>query len=534
MSSNIHLLIFDILGVFSALVIVVLGTFVLLKDHRKTVNVTLGLTFTGAIIGIVTYIIGVNVADSGLSHDILMWNVSIIAVSVINFHCAMAILNKQRAEKPLIAFVYIIGIMFLGIFLLQPWTFIGDPVPKMYFPNYFTPGPLHLPFNIIFKLIIPGYLIGLLWRGSRTTEDALESKRLLFFALSFAVAWLVGTIPTLLTYDIRFDPVWGTLFPIIFAVPFIYAVVRYELLDIKIVAKRAVAYATIVIGVGCLVGFFDFMNALLRSSHPSFPIWAMPLILALVLVGIGVFIWRQLREGEILKYEFITTVTHKFRTPLTHIKWANENIKGLLDTMPNKDTAAGRDVRDQLGYIEGANSKLVELTDILANTSDDGDFYRYKIVSDDLSAFAREVIRSVTNHAAVKKITVVEKIDPEVRALFDSSRLKFVVQTFIENGINYTPENGRVTVTVKTIVVHGHREAVCSVTDSGIGITRDELPRIATKLYRGRRARTTDTEGMGIGLYVSKGIVERHRGRLLVESEGEGKGATFSFYIPAA
>ena len=526
-SSNIHLLVFDILGIFSALVIVILGFFVLLKDHRKTVNVTLGLTFTGAIIAIVSYVIGVNVPDSSLSHTILMWDMSVIAVSVINFHCAMAILNRQHTHRALIAFIYIIGAMFVGIFLIMPGLFLGDPVPKLYFPNYFTPGPLHFAFDLIFRLAIPASLIGLLWQGSRRAEDPREKKRLLYFALSFAVAWTVAALPTLLTFDIPFDPIWGTLFPIIFAIPFIYAVVRYELLDVKVVAKRAVAYASIVISVGFLVGFFDFLNALLRASHPSFPIWAMPLVLGLVIVGIGVFIWRQLREGEILKYEFITTVTHKFRTPLTHIKWASENIRSDLG-------ASDGDLGEQLGYIEEANSKLVELTDILANTSDDGDAYRYQIVPEDLSAFSRDIIRAVGRHAAAKKIQIIEKIEPGVRALFDSARLKFVLQTFIENGINYTPENGTVTITVKAVEVHGHREAMCSVADTGIGIVHAELPRISAKLYRSKRARTTDTEGMGIGLYVSKGIIERHRGRMTVESEGENKGATFSFYIPAA
>jgi len=374
-SPNVHLLIFDILGVFSAVVVIVLGFFVLLKDHRKTVNVTLGITFVGAIVAIVSYVIGVNVADTVLSRDILMWNISIIAVSCVNFHCAMAIMNRQQSGRVLIAFIYVIGIMFTGIFLLAPWTFIGDPVPKLYFPNYFTPGPLHLAFNIIFKLVIPGYFIAMLWRASRTALEKPERKRLLYFALSFAVAWLVGTIPTLLTFDIQFDPVWGMLFPIIFAVPFTYAIIRYELLDVKIIAKHAVAYASIVIGVGFLIGFFDFLNALLRTSHPTFPIWAMPLVLALVIVGIGVFIWRQFRESEILKYEFITTVTHKFRTPLTHIKWANENIKSVLEASENKDTPAGREVRDQLGYIEDAYTKAKELGGV-----PDAEIVRYKRV----------------------------------------------------------------------------------------------------------------------------------------------------------
>lgn len=521
MSPNAHLLLHDLVGIFSALVIMVLGFFVILKDHRKTVNITLGFTFLGAIIALLANVIGVSVSNSELSRQILMWNVSIIFISVVNFHCVMALLNQEYQKRNLVRFIYAIGVIFGLIFLLFPDTFIGLSVPKMYFPNYYTPGTLHWAFNLIFKLLIPIYFISTITRATMRETDRVEKKRLMYFTISFLLAWGFGIIPTFLTYDIYFDPVWGMLFPIVFAVPFMYAIFRYELLNIRIVAKKAVVYAISVIGVGILIGFFDLSNQWLNAVYPGFPIWATPLILAMLIVGIGVVIWQQLRESEVLKYEFITTVTHKFRTPLTHIKWATENLR-LAKTHEDRD--------EQLSYIEDANAKLVELTDLLANASEtDDSIYKYHLTRDDLSAFMNEVADFSGDHAKAKRITIVKHIEPGVKALFDGTRLRFVAQTFIENAINYTPDGGAIWVKV----AHMGEDIIVSVKDSGIGISKAELSMVSTKLYRGSKARVTDTEGLGIGLYISKGILLRHHGKMLIDSEGEGKGATFSFVLPA-
>ncbi|MCX6715526.1 MAG: HAMP domain-containing sensor histidine kinase [Candidatus Taylorbacteria bacterium] len=199
-------------------------------------------------------------------------------------------------------------------------------------------------------------------------------------------------------------------------------------------AVKILSYIVAIIGVGLLISFFDSANDWLGSTYPNFPVWAMPLVLSMIIVGIGVLIRRQLHEGEILKYEFITTVTHKFRTPLTHIKWATENLR---------KAATEADRNESLGYIENANSKLVELTDLLVTASEPkDDVYKYRIERANLSSFAEEMIVSSADHANAKKIQVIREISPDVHALFDASRLKFVFQTLIENGINYTGQGG--------------------------------------------------------------------------------------------
>jgi two-component system phosphate regulon sensor histidine kinase PhoR len=108
--------------------------------------------------------------------------------------------------------------------------------------------------------------------------------------------------------------------------------------------------------------------------------------------------------------------------------------------------------------------------------------------------------------------------------------MRFVIQTLVENAINYSKDNCSIIVNVEK----KDNMIIISVKDSGIGIAKEELPRMFTKFYRGKEARSTDTEGMGIGLYMTHDIVTRHHGKIWVESEGPGKGSTFSISLPVA
>jgi signal transduction histidine kinase len=117
---------------------------------------------------------------------------------------------------------------------------------------------------------------------------------------------------------------------------------------------------------------------------------------------------------------------------------------------------------------------------------------------------------------------------PQINA--DKTRLQFVMQIIFENAIIYTPQNGK--IEIKIHFNNEKKEFIFSVSDSGIGINSNDLPKLFSKFYRTVSARHTDTEGMGIGLYMAKKIIINHNGRIWAESDGEGNGSTFFFAIP--
>lgn len=231
---------------------------------------------------------------------------------------------------------------------------------------------------------------------------------------------------------------------------------------------------------------------------------------------------RKLAENETLKYEFITIIAHKFRTPLTTTKWLLEEMfEGEQD---------GRKL-ESLKELKSGNEKLINLTGTLIEmTNLDNETrtsYSFKPVK--ICDFVKAVAESQKNLFHQKNIFLaVNCPDPDATASIDGPRLEFVLQTIMENACAYTPPGRNVEVSAGKDGV----KAVIQVTDNGIGIEHGDLGRIFTKFFRTKNAKIMDTEGFGVGLFLAQAIVARHRGTISVYSEGKDKGSTFRIELP--
>ncbi|KKU69826.1 MAG: Histidine kinase [Parcubacteria group bacterium GW2011_GWA2_47_21] len=215
-------------------------------------------------------------------------------------------------------------------------------------------------------------------------------------------------------------------------------------------------------------------------------------------------------------------VTHKFRTPLTYIKWSAEALRATSDEERRKES---------LSRINQATEKMVDLTETLIGLTDyDSSAHLYKIEPVDLEVLAAEATMGLSNQLKDKNIALSAEISKDLAARADYRRLQSVIHTLVENAITYTPANGK-------IEILGNEEngkVALSIKDSGIGLSREEIHHIFDKFFRGKRARATDTEGLGVGLYVARNIMDRLGGEITAESAGENKGATFTLRLPMA
>ncbi len=525
MPSNVHLIIHNIGMGISGVLVLCLAVMVYFNNPSRRQNILLALAMLATGVFIFSHIIGVSVLDPYLSRKILMFNMSTIFLVIFNAHCILCVLNIEKKRKPILIAMYAIGIILCLIYIIFPDTFLAPSVPKMYFPNYYVPGTLHWIMRLIFNGIIPLYFmteIALAYRATKNSlKDNIEKNRYLYFLEAFILGYGIGSIPILLVYNIQVDPAWGVFFVIFYAIPFVYAIMKYELLDIRIIAKQAFVYAIFCVIVGGFIILLDFSNQWLNALYPGFPFWLIPSLSSVVVVGVSIFVWRKLREGDLLKYEFITIVTHKFRTPLTYIKWATENLsKGDMT----------EDQKMQTHYIKSANEKLVELTDLLARASDaENKEYSFQFRKENLTNMIDDILSSSLLEFQAKNMTLVKRLDNDVEAVIDPSQIKFVLQILIENALHYTPKNGKVTVSLHK----DKRNITFSVSDNGIGVPPDRQSLIFSKFYRSDEARKADTEGMGIGLYLSREIISRHKGKIWMTSEGIGRGSIFTFSLPA-
>jgi signal transduction histidine kinase len=391
----------------------------------------------------------------------------------------------------------------------------------MYFPNYYNPGPLNwIRVATLFIIMVPLIIYEFADSYFKTNDD--KRKRLIkYFTLMVVFGYAFGGIPNFLVYGIHIDPFWGMFTSVFIFAPFLYGAYNYELFDIRFIAKQAFLYGLTIVVAGGVIMLVEYANRYISTINPNFPSWVSPFISGIVFTIIATSVWRQLKKTDLLRYEFITIVTHKFRTPLTHIKWASENL------MKNN---LNEDCKTQLAYIQTAETKLSQLTDLLARVSSlDSDKSDYEFKKTNISELIFDILDSLNKQGISVDSKLMTHVEPNLFARCDYIRFRFALQVLIENAISYSPKGSPIEIRLEK---NNDGNIVYIVKDQGIGIDKKDFNLLFTKFYRTERAQTMDTEGMGIGLYMTKVIVENHKGTITVSSEGQDKGSTFTVSVP--
>ncbi|MDY6794036.1 MAG: GAF domain-containing protein [Actinomycetota bacterium] len=231
----------------------------------------------------------------------------------------------------------------------------------------------------------------------------------------------------------------------------------------------------------------------------------------------------ELRELEQAKSDFVSTVSHELRTPLT-------SIKAYTATLRRKDVEFDEGTRQEfLEIMEEETDRLTRLISDLLDVSriESGrmelkkrDFDMVKLVR-----IATDRLQSHTSKHAMA-LNAPESISP-VHA--DPDKIEQVIMNLVDNALKYSPEGGEVVVTLNV----SPRKVEFSVSDQGVGIPNDHLPHIFDKFHRVDNRATREIYGTGLGLYVSKSIVEAHGGNIWAEST-IGEGSVFYFNLPLA
>jgi histidine kinase len=229
----------------------------------------------------------------------------------------------------------------------------------------------------------------------------------------------------------------------------------------------------------------------------------------------------QLEQTETRRRQLIGDVSHELRTPLTSIKGSMEGlVDGVLSPTP-----------DLFIQIQKEADRLNRLVDDLQELSRiESRAYQLQIHPAELGKLVSITTKRLSAEAARKGIALNSRMDNLPTVLADEDRIVQVLTNLVANALRYTPENGRIEILGS---VEGNHVQV-SVIDNGMGISSEHLPHVFDRFYRVDRSRSRANGGSGIGLTVSKSLVEAHGGRIWVESSGEGRGSNFSFTLPVA
>lgn len=225
---------------------------------------------------------------------------------------------------------------------------------------------------------------------------------------------------------------------------------------------------------------------------------------------------------ENAKNEFLNLIAHHLRTVPGAMKWIMELLSPEVERcLSARDLQLWRSLED-------TDSRLIELADAISLAAE-AQLSRISIhpTRFDLPALINEIIDVYRPTITEKELKVTCNFQGVAQVLLDKKQVKKVISAIISNAIHYTPSKGGVEIKLSYI----NNRLLLKITDSGIGIPKDQQKKVFTKFFRAKNVVKVDVNGLGLGLYASKIIVEQLKGKIWFESE-EGKGSIFYVELP--
>lgn len=427
--------------------------------------------------------------------------------------------------------IAIAATLFMMLFNISPYAFTGvvastgaaNPIP----------GPGLLPFSIIstiFSLLAPYLLLRKYFQAT-----GIERKQLAL-VMAGLISMLVLIIATLLVPIILFNSVAFLPFTPLYTLCFLgvtaYAITKYQLFNIKILLTQAIAVVICVVLFAKLFGD-ETLNARIIDGL----VLAFALYFGNLLVG---SVRREVEQRETIeKQEKELETINARQENLLH--FISHEIKGYLTkgqnafagivegdygavTPPVKELATGalremrKGVSTVMDILDASNLKKGTMT-----------FNKKEF---DLRKCMEQVAADATTTATRKGLKIETLFDPKETYLMigDEEKItRHVLRNLIDNSIRYTP-SGSVSVSLSKVV----NSLKFTVTDTGVGITPEDMPRLFTEGGHGKESIKVNVDSTGYGLFVAKQVTEAHGGKIAAYSRGAGEGSTFTVELPAA
>ncbi len=247
------------------------------------------------------------------------------------------------------------------------------------------------------------------------------------------------------------------------------------------------------------------------------------LVMAIFLTVVIIYERGRLRQQRELRMrsELMSIASHELRTPITGMRWAAES---LLHTQPDGPTKAmAQAMYDSVLNLQAGTEDILQLTRLQKNP-------KMQMAPTDLVPLVNEICGTQRILAGQRRVII--KMDESwpttLLVSCDPARMKQVFHNIVSNAVKYTAQGTTVVLSYKKDAKF-HK---IMVSDKGIGIPKDEQSRVFEGFYRASNAKATGETGTGLGLYLSKTIVEQHHGKITYETE-QNKGTTFTVSIPS-
>ena len=230
---------------------------------------------------------------------------------------------------------------------------------------------------------------------------------------------------------------------------------------------------------------------------------------------------KLLRQVEELKTNFISMMSHDLKTPIAR-------IQGMTEVILKEEVPLSSVQREAVDTIRGSSNDLLKFINaILQYGQIESQGVELHKQAKDINQLLLDVIKKHEFLAQVKKIKIIQKLDPLFPIQVDPELIKQVFSNLLENAIKYSPDESVVTVQSR----EQGNELLVDIIDQGMGIPSVDLPNIFMKFFRTHQVKTSTIKGSGLGLYLASYFVELHKGRISVTSESQ-QGSQFTVSLP--
>ncbi len=255
-----------------------------------------------------------------------------------------------------------------------------------------------------------------------------------------------------------------------------------------------------------------------------------PLVLGIIFFGFiiagvalnTIFLVREIRRNE-QQDSFLNAVTHELKTPIA-------SIRLYLETLQHRQVEDGKREEFYRIMLDDTDRLLGTVEQVLkAGELRDGAKKNWQQV--DFGALVRDAVdlARIRRKLSPTELYLVSDLQGELLVLGVPDELRIAVANLLDNAIKYSGARKDIAVTLSTPDIDN---IVLSVRDAGIGIPREELKRVFKRFYRVHAAAAGQIKGTGLGLFIVRSVARRHGGDAFADSEGEGRGSTFTIRLP--
>jgi signal transduction histidine kinase len=474
----------------------------------------------------------------------MMWvrllSIGSLFIPILFYHWVIKLVNANTlVNKILLWLAYSAAVVIL--LFARTNLFIAGLERKSFFQFWPNAG---IAYNVYFSYIYVGlilYTVYLLLRSYKTAGDANKKGQILYiiFAVVFGFGGGLSNFP--LWWGINIPP-YGNFLAAAFPFLFGYSILKYKLFNAKTIATEILVFFIAVIllveatlstsileavlktGIFIVVSIFGYL--LIKSVYREVAQREKIELLAKDLESAN----QHLRELDKQKTEFISFATHQLRAPITAIKgYSSLIIEGDMGEVSEK-------VREAVSRVFESSKTMANVIDDYLNVSRiELGSMKYNFEPLDMNTLVNEVAGELKPNIMKEGLKFDYKVVGEgpwtVSA--DPDKWKQVIANIIDNSVKYTP-SGSLSVKLERVPnADGTIPVRFSVTDTGIGIAPEVMPKLFQKFSRADNANKQNIHGTGLGLFIVREIVNAHHGRVWAESAGEGKGSKFIVELPA-